>query len=140
MGSSSLADAGKPGCRAGPLRTGYAQAPVGRVGRALGALRGTSLGTFLGAPDAWRIRKPAPDAAPASAASAAQPGAQKLAAGSVARYAGSPRRLPPRAGGGRDRPKPAAAAATCAGLRDARPAAARRDGRGSRSAPGPAAR
>src|SRR6202035_4424992 len=103
MGSSSLADAGKPGCRAGPLRTGYAQAPAGRAGRDLAALLAALLVTFLGAPGAWHIRKPAPDAVPAAAASAVRPSAQRPAAGSAAHCAGSPRRLPPHAGGGRDR-------------------------------------
>ncbi len=48
---SSLAGAGRPEYRADPLRPGYAQGPAGRVGPGPGA------------PDAWRIRTPAHDAA-----------------------------------------------------------------------------
>src|ERR1700726_2815280 len=46
------AGAGRPGCRAGPPRRGYAQAPAVRADPARAA------------PRAWRTRTPVPDAAP----------------------------------------------------------------------------
>ncbi len=54
-GVSWPAGAGRPGCRAGPPRCGYAQAPAVHAGPARAA------------PRAWRTRTPVPDAAPDAA-------------------------------------------------------------------------
>ncbi len=53
---SSPAGAGTPECRADPPRSGYAQGPAGRAGRAPAA------------PGAWRIRRPDPGVARLGAA------------------------------------------------------------------------
>src|ERR1700722_11234170 len=132
------AGAGRPGCRAGPPRRGYAQAPA------------VHAGPVRAAPRAWRTPTPVPDAAPDAALDATLdaalafpeaargPNAAWVASAAPAwRASKAPPRRPAR--GGRDRLRPAVAAATSAVSPDAL-LAARRGEREARSAPGPAVR
>ena len=119
---SSLAGAKKPGCRAGLLRSSYAQNSAGHAGQAPAA------------PAAWRIQRPAPVAARPDAAWADPEAARRSTGGQERRAAPAGLRVPPPRGG-RDPPRPSVATATPGVFPGGRLGAFRRAGHGSHSAP-----